>query len=148
MFWLHAKKNTKRHVFSLYMVWRHRSQPPSQAGVGFGLGSGSPVCFLPELGRRGIKLRRHQGPTGGGVLACLLPVVGPPTCAPTNGRPGFPFGFLGAGGRLPKARRGRVFIVQFFFFFFFFIGKRPQRPKRGVLLCRMFGIMGVRFRFS
>ena len=23
------------------------------------------------------------------------------------------FSFLGAGGRLPKARRGRVFIVQF-----------------------------------
>ena len=41
----------------------------------------------------------------------------PPPCAPTNGRPGFPFGFLGAGGRLPKARRGQVFIVQFFFFF-------------------------------
>ena len=36
---------------------------------------------------------------------------GPPPCAPTNGRPGFPFGFLGAGGRLPKARRGRVFIA-------------------------------------
>ena len=33
----------------------------------------------------------------------------PPPCAPTNGRPGFPFGFLGAGGRLPKARRGRFF---------------------------------------
>jgi hypothetical protein len=30
------------------------------------------------------------------------------------GRPGFPFGFLGAGGRLPKARRGRVFIVQYY----------------------------------
>ena len=27
-------------------------------------------------------------------------------------RPGFPFGVLGAGGRLPKARRGRVFIAQ------------------------------------
>ena len=33
--------------------------------------------------------------------------------APTNARPGFPFGFLGAGRRLPKARRGRVFIAQF-----------------------------------
>ena len=42
--------------------------------------------------------------------------IGPPPCAPANGRPGFPFGFLGASGRLPKARRGRVFIVQFFFF--------------------------------
>ena len=30
----------------------------------------------------------------------------PTPCAPANGRPGFPFGFLGAGGRLPKARRG------------------------------------------
>ena len=47
-----------------------------------------------------------------------MPCYGPPPCAPTNGRPGFPFGFLGAGGgRLPKARRGRVFVVQFFFFF-------------------------------
>ena len=27
------------------------------------------------------------------------------------------FGFLGAGGRLPKARRGRFLIVQFIFFF-------------------------------
>ena len=31
---------------------------------------------------------------------------------PTNGRPGFPFGFLGAGGRLPKERRGLVFIAK------------------------------------
>ena len=46
---------------------RHRIQPPSQAGVGFGLGSESPVCFLADLGRGGIELRRHQGPTGGGV---------------------------------------------------------------------------------
>ena len=48
---------------------------------------------------------------------CRSPVPGPPPCAPTNGRPGFAFGFLGAGGRLPKARRGRVFVAQFFFFF-------------------------------
>ena len=32
----------------------------------------------------------------------------PPPRAPKNDRPGFPFGFLGAGGRLPEARRGRV----------------------------------------
>ena len=32
----------------------------------------------------------------------------PPPCTPANGRLGFPFGFLGAGGRLLKARRGRV----------------------------------------
>ena len=37
----------------------------------------------------------------------------PTPCAPTNGRPGYPFGFLGAGGRLPKAQRGQVFIVQY-----------------------------------
>ena len=34
---------------------------------------------------------------------------GPPPCAPANGRPGFPFCFVGAGGRLPKGRRGRFF---------------------------------------
>ena len=34
--------------------------------------------------------------------------LGPPPRALTNGRPGFPFGFLSAGGRLLKARRGRV----------------------------------------
>ena len=34
--------------------------------------------------------------------------LGPPPRALTNGRPGFPFGFLSAGERLLKARRGRV----------------------------------------
>ena len=43
-------------------------------------------------------------------------LVVPPPCAPTNGRPGFPFGFLGDSGRLQKAQRGRFFIAQFFFF--------------------------------
>ena len=43
----------------------------------------------------------------------MVLIAGPPPCAPTNGRPGFPLGFLGAGGRFPKARRGRVFIAQF-----------------------------------
>ena len=52
--------------------------------------------------------------------AALVPHCGrisdPPPCAPANGRPGFPVGFLGgAGGRLPKARRGRVFIVQYYY---------------------------------
>ena len=49
--------------------------PPSQAGVGFGLWLGSPVCFLPKLGRRGIKLRRTQGPTGGGVTGIVVVVL-------------------------------------------------------------------------
>ena len=36
--------------------------------------SGSPVWFLPKLGRRGIKLRRKQGPTSWGVeLASARP---------------------------------------------------------------------------
>ena len=49
---------------------------------------------------------------GDAVMAERLALLrDPPPCAPTNGRPGFPFGFLGAGGRLPKARRGRFFIV-------------------------------------
>ena len=50
----------------------------------------------------------------------------PPPCAPTNGRPGFPFGFLGAGGRLPKARlehvRGRFFFAQYCCYFRFLYG--------------------------
>ena len=51
--------------------------PPSQAGVGFVLWLGSPVWFLAKLGRRGIKLRRHQGPTSGGVgLRQLASFVG------------------------------------------------------------------------
>ena len=47
----------------------------------------------------------------------LRPPHAPHGAPSANGRPGFPFGFLGAGGRLPKARRGRAFVVQFFFFF-------------------------------
>ena len=65
LFWLHVKKRTKKYFFVL--ARRHRTQPPSQAGVGFGLGSGSPVWFWRSFRRRGIKLRQHQGPTGGGV---------------------------------------------------------------------------------
>ena len=35
---------------------------------------------------------------------------GPPPRTPANGRPGLPFGFVGAaGGRLPKERRWRVY---------------------------------------
>ena len=66
VFWLHVKKTYKKAYFFV-VVRRHRIQPPSQAGIGFGLGSGSPVWFWPKLGRRGIELRRHQSPTAGGV---------------------------------------------------------------------------------
>ena len=62
------EKKTYKKVCFFVVVRRHRIQPPSQAGAGFGLGSGSPVWFLPKLGRRGIKLLRHQGPTAGGVI--------------------------------------------------------------------------------
>ena len=52
--------------------------------------------------------------TGGTNNRAVNPVrfrtpTDPPPRAPTNGRLGFPFGSLGAGGRLPKARRGRFF---------------------------------------
>ena len=63
------KKTYKKACFFV-LAWRHRTQPPSQAGFGFGFGleSGSPVWFWRSLRRRGIKLRQHQGPTGGGVI--------------------------------------------------------------------------------
>ena len=66
VFGLHVKKRTKNVFFVI--AWRHRTQPPSQAGVvGFKLGSGSPVWFCWSLWQREIKLRRHQFPTAGGV---------------------------------------------------------------------------------
>ena len=86
-----------------------------------------------QCGSRAERVRKNAG---GCAARRLLPKTtrngfftsqshyAPPPCAPTNGRPGFPFGFLGAGGRLPKARRGRVSFVQFFFFFF-----TSQSPK-------------------
>ena len=68
--------------------------------------------------------------------------VGPPWPSTVRsdewGRPGFPFAFLGAGGRLPKARRGRVFIVQFFFFL-------PFLVLEGARYLRAVGGLGARF---
>ena len=64
----------------------------------------------PATSRR--RLRERKVPRlpqiRGQVHVVSLP-CDPPPCAPTNGRLGFPFGFPGAGGRLPKARRGRFF---------------------------------------
>ena len=60
-------------LFRYSVASPHPTAKPS--GVGFGLGSGSPVCFFAELRRRGIKLRRHQGPTGGGVVVCCCMVL-------------------------------------------------------------------------
>ena len=51
--------------------------------------------------------------TGNSRSVLVLAYSDPPPRAPTNGRPGFLFGFLGAGGRLPKARRELVFFVFF-----------------------------------
>ena len=72
----------------------------------------------------------HASRTKPGRFAHCFKVAGPvfiswPSTARSgvwpDGRPVFPFGFLGAGECLRKARRrGRFFIVQFFFFFFFF----------------------------
>ena len=57
-----------KHLFPLLVIARdRRNAPPSQAGVGFGLWLRSPVWFCRSLGRHEIKLRRKQGPTGGGV---------------------------------------------------------------------------------
>ena len=50
--------------------------PPSQAGVGFGLWLGSPVWFCSSIGRHETKLRRKQGPTGGGVTKDNRPARG------------------------------------------------------------------------
>ena len=48
-------------------MWRRRIAPPSQAGVGFGLYLGSSVLFCLSPITREMKLRRKQGPAGGGV---------------------------------------------------------------------------------
>ena len=64
---LAAREKTHKKACFFVVAWRHRTQPPSQAGVGFGLWLGSPGWFLPKLGRRGIKLRRKQGPTSWGA---------------------------------------------------------------------------------
>ena len=94
---------------------------------------GSPVWFLPKLGRRGIKLRRKQGPTAGGVRNSPSPSSSSNSRASELGASGFPFGFLGAGGRLPKARRGRVFIAQFIIIRLVLLvsGLRTRRSRRG-----------------
>ena len=60
--------------------------PPSQAGVGFGLWLGSPVCFFRSIGQREIKLRRHQGPTAGG-RGCALHLHHAPHSTSTKKKP-------------------------------------------------------------
>ena len=74
--------------------------PPSQAGAGFELWLGSHVCFFGEIRATWNKVTATPRSYVRG-------------CAP----PGDRAAFLGAGGRLPKARRGRFLIVKFFFFF-------------------------------
>ena len=57
------------YIVRFFVIARdRRTPPPSQAGVGFGLWLGSPVWFCRSIWRHEIKLRRHQGPTAGGVF--------------------------------------------------------------------------------
>ena len=107
--WPHAAQQPayRGPVFGPAFAWRHRRAFDAAfvwfSVLRFELGVPNPTTFLAP----------HQV-----FYVKSVPVNGvtrrhtdPPPCAPTNGRPGFPFGFLGAGGRLPKARRGRFFIV-------------------------------------
>ena len=61
---------------ALVIARDRRITPPSQAGVGFGLWLGSPVRFCSSIGRHETKLRRKQGPTGGGVTKDNRPARG------------------------------------------------------------------------
>ena len=71
-------------------------------------GSTFSFSFLECPGCQRMSAAWHVG--GGSPTGPVSAPLDPPPCAPTNGRPGFSFGFLGAGGRLPKARRGRFFL--------------------------------------
>ena len=103
----------------------------------------------PEFGAHGGGSRAPWSPLGRLRLSCVAKPFRPTRnlaartpaaatdsplmCAPANGRPGFPFGFVGAGGRLPKARRGRLLIGKFSFLLFFF--------RRSMMAGRVFLVM-------
>ena len=96
------------------------------------LGAKSPIP-LPVWDETQIKARSalpglyYQGTFAWArsIAASKSPLVRePPNPTPTPAihtytapRPGFPFGFLGAGGRLPKARRGRVFVARYYYYY-------------------------------
>ena len=94
-----------------------------KAGLAFpSRSSGAPHSGQAKGNTEGRKQWQHSGDSRKAASPFLLSAAisrkttcpceqltsGHPPRAPTNGRPGFPFGFLGAGGRLPKARRGRA----------------------------------------
>jgi hypothetical protein len=128
-----AKKTTALQVASLadsarHATWAERGRQPTSAASG----DQKPLFFtrFRLIYLAPARLRQALCPLLRILLATLrwliqhtlaptsfAPLHAPHGAPPANGRPGFPFGFLGAGGRLPKARRGRAFVVQFFFFF-------------------------------
>ena len=94
---------------------RHVMTPSEVASAHWPLAIGAlrnPSWSLVPSYHRGLYTHALSSP---GRTKSSVPLSDPPPCAPANGRPGgFPFGFLGSGGRrLPKARRGRVFIAQY-----------------------------------
>ena len=69
----------------------------------------APSTTARSLARAPRVLTGWPLPLGFGLGECLLLArreYGPPPRAPANDRPGFPFGFLCAGGRLPTIRNG------------------------------------------
>ena len=106
---------------------RRCTNPLSQVVVrallqgGWSLSSPFFFCFFCSMNANGHRGKNASGGrrSFGWVVSCAVHHHQPfSPCfstarsgAPTNGRPGFPFVFLGAGGRLPKARRGRAFGV-------------------------------------
>ena len=98
---------------------RHVMTPSEVASAHWPLAIGAlrnPSWSLVPSYHRGLYTHALSSP---GRTKSSVPLSDPPPCAPANGRPGgFPFGFLGAGGRrLPKARRGRVFIAQYYYYY-------------------------------
>ena len=58
-----------KRSFFFSIARRNRTKPPSQAGVGFKLGSVSHGWFYLSYITHELKLRRNQGPTSWGVLS-------------------------------------------------------------------------------
>ena len=87
------------HAVRIFLLARTRQHQEKQAGANEGR--------AVEGSKREIKNKKSDALTIFEYASRAHPGRPPPR-APTNGRPGFPLGLLGAGGRLPKVRRGRV----------------------------------------
>ena len=97
-------------------VWRHMAPPNGRFLKDFPNG----VVICPPDRARFIYAPGGDRVSHRASLLCpCLPRLFSTAKARTSNSK-WPFGFMGSGGRLPKARRGRVycFIVQFFFFFY------------------------------